>query len=756
MANDVLARLAVQIDAKTAQFGTALNVLSGQLNKFGASVNAQTASISNFEKRIATIQRSLGSLGVAFGAFQIANIVQQSIQKIAAFEQQIATVSAIAGATGDQLRKLRDDALRLGASTQFTAIEVAKLQTEFGRLGFSTEEIIAATEATLDLATATGEDLAKSADVAGSTVRAFGFSAEETQRVVDVMALSFNKSALGLENFTNSMKFVAPVAAAAGVSLEETTALLGVLADAGIRGSIAGTGLRRIITDLAKDGRPLADRLQELGEKGLTFGGAMDEVGRFAQSALLVLTKNVDKVQEATIAYGDAAGAAKETADIMRDTLTGDVTKLTSAWDGFILSLDKGDGSLRSAVQSLTSLVNAITKISDSAFGDFVAEWFKLTQTVPRLLFGAIDLMATWGDEIKISKEEASGLFNELTRLRSIAELEGKADEAELYASKIQQLTDKFGDLGLKAGFVGPQLAAAFPDPVILKGLAEGGEEVVGIIANLERQAKDFGDQLKAATSLSEIRRLEDQLEGVQIRLNAILNPSIAPEPIKIPIEFAAPDLSLKELSDKILAISTELSAANPEAFVIPVSVEIPPEARNQMDEQLDAMSERFRAFGESVSEILTEGIGNALTGLGQDLGNAIAGVGRFGDNIIRALADFAGQFGKLLILTGLGKIAFEKLKFPGAGVLLVAAGVALTAAAQAVNAQLSKATGALSGAGGSAGGGGGGFTTPERLSQTAQQAQRIDFGEVVFKQRGQDLIAVISAQQNVNNRLGG
>src|SRR5690606_27549330 len=364
MANDVLARLAVRIDANTKQFGVALNALNQQLNKFGATVNAQTASISNFEKRIATIQRSLGSLGVAFGAFQIGNFIVDSVRRIADFEKQMDTVAAIAGATGEELERLREDALRLGAASQFTATQVAELQTEFGRLGFTTDEIIAATEATIDLATATGEDLAKSADVAGSTIRAFGLSAEETGRVVDVMAESFNRTALGLDNFTQSMKFVAPVARAANISVEETTALLGVLADSGIRGSNAGTALRRIITDLAKDGRPLQERLKELASEGLNLSGAMDEVGRFAQTALLVLTNNVDRIDQLTESLNNAAGAAAATAEVMRDNLAGDIEKLTSAWDGLILSMDKSDGTLRQVVQQLTNITEAIKDAS--------------------------------------------------------------------------------------------------------------------------------------------------------------------------------------------------------------------------------------------------------------------------------------------------------------------------------------------------------------------------------------------------------
>src|SRR5690606_39574449 len=103
------------------------------------------------------------------------------------------------------------------------------------------------------------------------------------------------------------------------------------------------------------DGRPLQERLKELAAQGLNLSGAMDEVGRSAQTGLLVLTNNTDRVDELTTSFNGAAGAAKETAAIMRDNLAGDIEKLTSAWDGLILSFSEGSGVIRQFIQDITS-----------------------------------------------------------------------------------------------------------------------------------------------------------------------------------------------------------------------------------------------------------------------------------------------------------------------------------------------------------------------------------------------------------------
>jgi TP901 family phage tail tape measure protein len=124
-----------------------------------------------------------------------------AVNTFQAFEQQMAELKAVSGASANEMERLSDNAKKLGATTIFTAKEVGALQTEFARLGFSAAEIEKVTEATLYLAQASGEDLARSAEIAGATIRAFGLDAADTTHVADVMAESFNKSALDLATF---------------------------------------------------------------------------------------------------------------------------------------------------------------------------------------------------------------------------------------------------------------------------------------------------------------------------------------------------------------------------------------------------------------------------------------------------------------------------------------------------------------------------------------------------------------------------
>lgn len=314
----------------------------------------QNATAAGFKKGFNNLKMmAAGYVGV-MGAVRL---VGNTMGILVGFEKLMSEVRSVTLATDEEFKALRDDAMRLGGATSQTARQVAGLQVEYGKLGFSTKEILAATEATILLSQATGEDLAASGEIAGATVRAFGFDATETQRIVDVMAESFNKSALDLNRFGEAMKYVAPISKAAGVSLEQTSAMMATLADSGIHGSMAGTGLRLIMGQLTTEGKTLRQALQELADKGLSLAGAEEEVGQRAQTALLILASQLEKVDDLTKSFEGAAGSAKRMSDIQMDNLAGSIILLQSAWEGLVLTMSGANSTLRDVVDRLTGMV---------------------------------------------------------------------------------------------------------------------------------------------------------------------------------------------------------------------------------------------------------------------------------------------------------------------------------------------------------------------------------------------------------------
>jgi len=337
---------------------------------FGAKTDRLSKDLKGVQRQMTILQRNLGDIGrkMTVGVTApLAAIGTSAFRTAAQFEESMAKVRAVSGATGQEFQQLEKLALDLGKSTVFTASDVAQLQESFARLGFSTDEILNATEATLNLAQASGTDLASAADVAGSTLRGFGLNASETNRVTDVMAKSFSETALDMDSFREAMKTVAPVAASAGLSIEDTTAMLGTLANSGIKGGQAGTALRRIISELGTTSGDVAGEIKSLASEGLDLADAKDEVGRNAQSALLILAKGTETTDKLGVSLRDAEGAAKGMADVMNDTAAGSMKRMQSAVEGAQIALGT---ALAPSVEAAAGAVGKLAeKFSDLSAG---------------------------------------------------------------------------------------------------------------------------------------------------------------------------------------------------------------------------------------------------------------------------------------------------------------------------------------------------------------------------------------------------
>ena len=393
----------------------------------------------------ALMSSGVGAVVVAIGA--LVSGIGGLINKSRDFDKAFSNLAAVTGKSKDEIAALKENAKQLGATTAFTATQVLELSTEFAKLGFSTSEILNASKATLDLAAAAEVDLAEAATVAGSTLRGFGLESEETQRVVDVMAKSFTSSALDMDKFKESMKLVAPIAKTTKVSIEESAAALSILADRGVSGSMAGTQLRRVMSDLAqKTGKDFqtsleitADRLANATSTADKLAIAKELVGDRAKGSLIALAENREELMKLKVAYDDAGGAAEEMADKKLDNLDGALTKLSSAWDGFMLNLEDGQGVIgklaKGAVDVLTHAVTSLTnKTTGLGFAwDALLNWFDSVPT--RLKVIGLDL-EEFGLKARILAEDIPFWGNGEDKAR----LEGQL--AAVRESQAQALTD--------------------------------------------------------------------------------------------------------------------------------------------------------------------------------------------------------------------------------------------------------------------------------------------------------------------------
>ena len=351
-----------------------------QLNKdMGSSANASKKATKASGSMSKSFVKAAATIGIVVGAFRaVTRVLTSVVSTFTEFEFQMAKVKAISGATESEFKKLSDSAQALGRTTFFTAQQVAELQTNFAKLGFSTSEILAAQEATLLLATATGSDLARAAVVAGASVRGFGLHASETKRVVDVMTLAFNSSALDIEKWQTSMTKVAPIAAGMNIEIEDTAAIMGTLTDAGIEASIAGTSMRNIFLKMKDSSSDLSqflgftvrssDDLSKALEKLSTASSdTLDGLVNIRQvAAFNVMVRGSERVKQLTEQLELAEGAAKEAASIIGDTLQGSFLRLKSAAQGLSIELIENlGGGLQDFIDKVAFYINRLTENSE-------------------------------------------------------------------------------------------------------------------------------------------------------------------------------------------------------------------------------------------------------------------------------------------------------------------------------------------------------------------------------------------------------
>ena len=364
-------KIIIEVVARTSGAEKNLNKVGTETEKTGEKAKKASKSFLGLGKTFTAIARGF----VIVKSFQLlSRAITESVKILADFELTMNKVRAITGATDKEFARLTKSAKELALGTMFTATEVGELQLAYSKLGFTTQEIIDATEATTKLATITGDDLAGAADVVGASIRGFGLDAAQATTVVNVMAKSFSSSALNLENFKQSMKTVAPIASAANISLEQTTALLSVLADSGLRGTRAATGLKNIMTKLTDPTSDLAKELgytinnseglerafADLSKMNIDLAKATGLTDERSKAAFLTLLRGKKTVDELTESYKDSRGAADEMANIVEESVSIKFKKFFSAVENFV-HREGGDflKMLGNLVEGLTEFMNS-------------------------------------------------------------------------------------------------------------------------------------------------------------------------------------------------------------------------------------------------------------------------------------------------------------------------------------------------------------------------------------------------------------
>ncbi|EFE9956578.1 phage tail tape measure protein, partial [Escherichia coli] len=361
------------------------------------------ARVTRARERYSRAQETAGKLktggalaigAAAAGGYAAGRFLQPAI----GFGKEMSRVQALTriDKNSPQFKALREQALKLGSETQFTASDAASGQSFLAMAGFTPQAIQAALPGVLNMALAGGVELGETADIGSNILTQFNLTADQIDRVGDTLTAAFTRTNTDLRALGETMKYTGPVAAKLGISLEEAAAMAGMLANNGLRGSDAGTAMRASLSRLASPPKAAADALKELGVsvadargkmrpmedvlldlyKATQKYGQVDQVSFFKDIAgeeafvglqTLVAAAGSGELQKLTRELQGARGEADRVAKVMADNLDGDLKNLDSAWEGLRIRIsDLVDGPLRSVTQWLTRVLEKITSLAQA------------------------------------------------------------------------------------------------------------------------------------------------------------------------------------------------------------------------------------------------------------------------------------------------------------------------------------------------------------------------------------------------------
>lgn len=382
-----IAYLELDTSKFTKGFASARNDLQ-QFNNSSASISTRLTGLSN--AMVAT-----GSVFTKSVSVPLATIGAMALKTTADFDAGMSEVKAISGATGTEFKQLETKAIQMGAKTKYSATEAASAFKYMAMAGWDTNDMLSGISGVMNLAAASGEDLATTSDIVTDALTAFGLSAKDSSHFADILAQASSKSNTNVGLMGETFKYVAPVAGALGYSAEDCAVAIGLMANSGIKASHAGTALRSLFTRLAKptdtvaaamekynitltdangNMKPLSTLMSEMRDR---FSGLSEAqkanlaatlAGQEGMSGLLAIVNSSDAdFKNLTDSINNADGASERMAKTMQDNLKGSFTIFKSTVESAAISIGKKlTPEVRKFVDTGTNLVKKFNDMSDA------------------------------------------------------------------------------------------------------------------------------------------------------------------------------------------------------------------------------------------------------------------------------------------------------------------------------------------------------------------------------------------------------
>lgn len=368
-----------------------------RLQEEAASTSVALAKIDEAGKKIEAFGDSVTGVGqkIMPASLAVAGLGTAAVKTAADFDESMSKVAAVSGATGDELDALREKAREMGAKTKFSASEAADAMNYMAMAGWKTEDMLSGIEGIMNLAAASGEDLAATSDIVTDALTAFGLSAQDSGHFADILAAASSNANTNVRMMGETFKYCAPIAGALGFSAEDVAEAIGLMANAGIKSTQAGTALRTIMNNLSGEVKITGAALGEVTIATTNADGSMRDlsdiladcrgafsqlseseraqaaealVGKNAMSGFLALMNAApEDIEKLSTAIDNCDGTAAQMAETMQDNLAGQLTILKSQLEELAISFGEMlMPAIRAIVSKIQAFVDKLNGMSES------------------------------------------------------------------------------------------------------------------------------------------------------------------------------------------------------------------------------------------------------------------------------------------------------------------------------------------------------------------------------------------------------
>jgi hypothetical protein len=483
-------------------------------------------------------------------------------------EAALASLSAVAGLTSEEVERMKKVVFDVAGTTSLTTIQVVELQKELAKLGSTATEIEALTRPVALLSQTLGEEAGGVAASLKKALNQFQATTDEAENFANVFTGAINETALSLNDLGTGLQYVGPLAKQLGLGVEETSALLGILADNGFRASRAGTGLRQFFITAAKDGRPFSDFLKDVGDRTINITEATELFNKTGASQALVILDNIERFNELTEELSDNNRLFRANAEVM-STVNGQLLILKSAYDN--LSTSIGQAVLNN--RAFLSIIGVLDKRSAAIAASYVTV-ANATDGQKDKIDRLIESYRAYSDVLDVSQE----LTNIEKAQKALDVLGGYSLEQrkDFFDSLRKELSETGGDLDKALENLSP---AKFD---LYESVTERAAQAVrGLLITSEQQAKTLDN-----TEIS-IQAANESVSNYNDSINALRNSLVNGNDIdqeKIDLQ--------NEIKKSISDTQDELDKLNKQ------------ESSKQNQFQIDVLNKRIALYNEQIKSI--------------------------------------------------------------------------------------------------------------------------------------------------------